>query len=212
MRKLGILVMAMVLVLGMSFGVMAWVGHQTPESQGNRNDLDKDKTMPIKLAVDEMSLLEIPENAVFDLGTLNSVGGHAENNSTGPVTVEVKSNCPVTLTMENNFDPNKLGLENYDMDDVGGPNWVLSPALMVKEAPTRTDEGFIWIKVTGSDSIDLPAGINPVTMVMNMNLGDGEGTEDSPDYDVADRWTKMSPMEKQEVGNVTLTVTAQPTD
>ena len=199
MKKLGVLVMAMFLVVGMTMGAMALNAEPTNESRGNNNDYSDynnetdDQEIPIKLDVEPIALVKGIGNQEFDLGKITAVNRGSENNETGLVKAQIISNTGVNVTVENNFNPEAVGLKNHHLWGSGNDRWVISPNVIVWNDKIEQQTA------SKSTSFNVSQGKTDLNMKMVMNYN-----QNNP------AWTKLEPTDGAiDAGEVTITISAK---
>ena len=194
MRKAGILVMAFVLVIGMStigFGA----------------------EIPVNLTVESFGRLVVPEGASFDLKLTDLSGDKKIVRG-----IKVQSNDGFQMTIDNNFDPsnfdNIYASDMWDADATNNSDWVFSPNVFLDKYPEEfgltsntKDYSGKWdnvgshngtLLVTGGEQNDVyvPSGSYTFDLGYDMGINSDSNWYDLPEGDYG------------KVGNVTVTISA----
>ena len=196
MKKLCILVMAMVLVVSMSLGVM-----------GDSNELNEDQEVPVNIGVEDMAWFGVGTgtdgNSSFDLNIADPHNASESGTTADILPVTIKANCDVTVGVENSIDATALGISESLLDttaeDEGSDGWVLSTNCLAFGNEHANFMTFYNPELDPDATFDLPAGAHTFDVTYEINVNEEN-----------DAWTQLTdPGENDNVGNVVFTITPQ---
>ena len=182
MRKVGILVMALVLVFGMSFGVIA------NENEGLlTNDNTVQNSVGVDVHVSKYASLQVP-NGNFDINLNNPDSGHTSNDQypdklgkqgvSNEKEVVVESNTPVNVNFNWTWsdDAQIADLPSY-WEETTGDEWVVSPNIVIVDgqdefAEIENDEGLYNLSGRSGELTSNSKGIRDFKVFLETNWND----------------------------------------